>query len=185
MFAHGYCTDFYIADDIADDEQMFHGASTFCEILVRTLERVRCICESRGQSFPEDLVVQSDNTTTQAKNAECSMLLAILVRKFKFQSAVLNFLRVGHTHEDVDQMFAYLLTKVFRRFTFQRPVELADAIRANMRRLIANRGEELVVEHLTHIRNFQAWMDVLHLTLSNCFMKRSGIDPPHFFIFKF
>ena len=42
-----------------------------------------------------------------------------------------------------------------------------------------------MVEHLTHIRNFQAWMDVLHLTLSNCFMKRSSIDPPHSFIFKF
>ena len=159
VIAHGYCTDFHLADD----ETMFHGASTFCELLLITLERVRNICESRGQSFPEHLVVQSDNTTAQTKNAECVKILAVLVRKFKFHTLVLNFLRVGHTHEDVDQMFAVLLSLVLRRIKFQRPCELCDAIRVAMQNVIKNRGEELLVSYLTHIRDFNAWMNCLHV----------------------
>jgi hypothetical protein len=85
VMAHGYCCDFYLADD----EEMFHGASTFCELLTRTLSRVRDICGQRGTPFPAHLVVQSDNTTSQAKNAEVQKFLAILVRKFKFHTIVL------------------------------------------------------------------------------------------------
>ena len=180
VIAHGYCTDFYLADD----ETMFHGASMFCELLTRMLERVRNICESRGQSFPEHLVVQSDNTTAQAKNAECVKFLAVLVRKFKFHTIVLNFLRVGHTHEDVDQMFAVLLSLVLRRIQFQRPCELCDAIQVAMQNVIHARGEELLVSHLTHIRDFKAWMDVCHVGPEGCFLPREGIDAPHSFIFK-
>ena len=66
--AHGYCTDFYIAED----EEMFHGGSRFCEILTRTLARAQSICESRGVAMPSHLCVQSDNTTSQAKNKDVS-----------------------------------------------------------------------------------------------------------------
>ncbi|CAJ1394052.1 unnamed protein product [Effrenium voratum] len=74
--AHGYTCDFYLADD----EDFFHGASFFCEVLTRTLARVQRIAEGRGQRMPEHLVVQSDNTTAQAKNAEVpeELRLAIL-----------------------------------------------------------------------------------------------------------
>ncbi len=181
VIAHGYCCDFYLAED----EEMFHGASTFCEILTRTLERVRKICESRGQRFPEHLVVQSDNTTAQTKNAECAKFFAVLVRKFKFHTVVLNFLRVGHTHEDVDQMFAVLLALVLRRIKFQRPSELCDAIEAAMLNVVRNRGEEMLVAHLTHVRDFNAWMDVLHVGPEGTFLPRKGIDVAHSFTFKF
>ena len=85
--AHGYVTAFYLADD----EAMFHGASTFCEILTRVIALVARVCESRGCKFPEHLVVQSDNTTSQAKNGQVSVFLATLVRKFKFKTCTLNF----------------------------------------------------------------------------------------------
>ena len=118
--AHGYCYDFYLADD----EDFFHGASSSCEMLTRTLARVQRICELRGEEFPEHLVVQSDNTTAQLKNAEAAKFLAMLVRKGRFKSAVLQFLRVGHTHEDVDFMFSLVLALVIRRVRFQIPAEL-------------------------------------------------------------
>lgn len=138
VMAHGYCCDFYLADD----EEMFHGASTFCELLTRTLSRVRDICGQRGTPFPAHLVVQSDNTTSQAKNAEVQKFLAILVRKFKFHTIVLMFLRVGHTHEDVDQMFAVLLTLVLRRTRFQRPEDLRAAMEVALREVVeARRGK--------------------------------------------
>ena len=122
--AHGYCCDFYLADD----ENFFHGASFFCEILTRTLARVRRICAAKGQRMPEHLVVQSDNTTSQAKNAEVFKYLAVLVRKYKFHSAVLNFLRVGHTHEDIDFMFSLVLSLVVRKVRIKVPDDLRVAI---------------------------------------------------------
>ena len=80
--AHGFCTDFYIAED----EDMFHGASAFCEVLTRTIDRVATICATTGQPFPKHLWVQSDNTTSQAKNEEVAKFLALLVGKQKFQT---------------------------------------------------------------------------------------------------
>ena len=46
-------------------------------------------------------MVQSDNTVAQAKNAYVNMFLAYLVGAGLFTSVTLNFLMVGHTHEDV------------------------------------------------------------------------------------
>ena len=181
VMAHGYCCDFYLADD----EEMFHGASTFCEILTRTLSRVQDICAQRGVTPPEHLVVQSDNTTAQAKNAEVQKFLAILVRKFKFHTVVLTFVRVGRAYEDVDQMFAVFLTLVLRRIRFQRPEELRKAIEVALREVVEARGEKLQVALLTHIRNFAAWMNVVHVSVESCFVARGGIDVPHSFTYKF
>ena len=94
--AHGYCTHVYVAD-----ERLSHGASAFCDVLARVLESVRSICKATGRAFPRHLVVQSDNTTAQAKNTYVAMFLAFLVAKYKFSTTNLFFLPVGHTHEDI------------------------------------------------------------------------------------
>jgi hypothetical protein len=94
--AHGYCTQIYIAD-----ENVSHGSSAFCDVLSRVLESVWSICRAEGRAFPKHLVVQSDNTTSQAKNSYVAMFLAYLVAKYKFSSCNLFFLPVGHTHEDI------------------------------------------------------------------------------------
>ena len=94
--AHGYCTCFFMAS-----ERINHGSDAFCEVLSRTIEEVARICKESGWKFPEHLVVQSDNTVAQAKNAYVNMFLAYLVGAGLFTSVTLNFLMVGHTHEDV------------------------------------------------------------------------------------
>ena len=123
--------------------------------------------------MPEHLWIQSDNTTAQAKNSETSKFLAWLVAKYRFQSCSLNFLPVGHTHEDIDQLFGILLGLVLRRTCFQRPAELRDAIQAAMNPIIDSRGEELGVHLLTHIRDFNDWLKPLGQ--QGCrYYKRSG-----------
>ena len=109
--AHGFCTAFYITDD----EVTSHGASHFCEVLTRILDKVQAQCSASSIPFPEHLVVQSDNTTAQAKKSEVGQFLATLVGKYRFKTATLNFLIVGHTHEDVDLMFGIMLSLVLRR----------------------------------------------------------------------
>ncbi|CAJ1363654.1 unnamed protein product, partial [Effrenium voratum] len=144
--AHGYCADFYLADD----ENFFHGASFFCEVLTRTLARVQRMCASRGHAMPDHLVVQADNTTAQAKNSEVVKFLAVLVRKYKFHSAVLNFLQVGHRHEDVDFMFSLLLALVLRKVRIKVPDDLRVAILTGMAPVTAGKGYELNCELMTH-----------------------------------
>lgn len=178
--AHGYCYDFYIADD----ENFFHGASFFCEILIRTLARVQAICASRHQPMPEHLIIQADNTTAQAKNAEVAKLLAVLVGRFRFKTAILEFLRVGHTHEDVDFMFSLLLARVLRKVRFQVPVELCQAILAGMGPVVANRLCELSCHLLSHVRDFNQWMAPLRIHVHNCWVSRNGTVAPHSFTFK-
>ena len=61
--AHGYCIDMYTAP-----EELNHGADAFLEVLCRTIHHVRRICQQRQIPFPRHLVIQSDNTVSQAKN---------------------------------------------------------------------------------------------------------------------
>jgi hypothetical protein len=178
--AHGYCYDFYIADD----ENFFHGASYFCEMLIQTLARVERICASRNQPMPENLVVQADNTTAQAKNEEVAKLLAVLVGRYKFKTAILEFLRVGHTHEDVDFMFSLLLARVLRKVRFQIPNELCQAILAGMGPVVASKRCELACHLLSHVRDFKLWMGPLGIKIHNCWMSRNGKVAPHSFTFK-
>ncbi|CAE7558087.1 unnamed protein product [Symbiodinium sp. CCMP2592] len=178
--AHGFCADFYLADD----ENFFHGASFFCEILTRTLARVQEACRQQGRSMPDHLVIQSDNTTAQAKNAEVANFLGVLVRKFKFQSCVLNFLRVGHTLEDVDFVFSILLAKVLRRCKVMVPEDLRTGILTGMTPVLAPKGYDVNVEILTHVRNFQSWLGAMCVHPHNCYKRREGILAPHSFTFK-
>ena len=163
---------------------MFHGASTCLEILVRTLDRVWHMCRQAGAPYPKHLWLQTDNTTSQAKNAETLLMLAALVARRKFRTVSMNFLRVGHTHEDIDQLFAMLYTSVLRQEPFQTPDELRLKIMAGMSTVIGHRGEDLGVFLLTHLRDWRHWVEAALVRAWNCFLPRLNIDVPHSFTLK-
>ena len=141
--AHGYATMFFIAD-----ETLSHGAAAFCDVLERVIEHVWAACRRSGVSLPLHLVVQSDNTVAQAKNSLTNVFFAYLVAKCKFQTTSLFYLVVGHTHEDIDQLFGVVLGLVLRRIKWQTKHDLAAALVANLRDRVAARGEELIVQTL-------------------------------------
>ena len=116
VLCHGWCTCIYTADEF-----LSHGASAFCEVLCRALDQVLAISQKTGRPMPRHLVIQSDNTTSQAKNSVVSVFLAYLVAKGYFSSATLNFLTVGHTHEDVDRLFAMIILLVLRPKLWETP----------------------------------------------------------------
>ena len=179
-WAHGFCCDFYVSHD----EITPHGASAFCEEIIRTVHHVREICRRNHWQFPEHLVVQSDNTTSQAKNNESGEFLATLVGKKKFLSALLNFLIVGHTHEDVDQLWSVLLSLVIRRHVFHTPEELVAQIQIAMANVFADRSEEVTASLLGSVFDFRTWLDAEGVHLHNCFMSREGVDAVHSFCYK-
>ncbi|XP_062597809.1 uncharacterized protein LOC134259225 isoform X2 [Saccostrea cucullata] len=71
--------------------------------LLKVLEDV-----STNKSLPPTLYLQADNSAKDNKNYILMGLLANLVRRGIFKKVKLSFLMVGHTHEDVDQMFSRL-----------------------------------------------------------------------------
>ena len=179
VLCHGWCTCVYSADEF-----LSHGASAFCEILCRALDRVREISRKTGRPMPKHLVIQSDNTTAQAKNSLASLFLAFLVAKGHFATATLNFLTVGHTHEDVDRMFALILLLVLRPLSWETPMELNELIEKALTPFIVAKKEELVVQEIGKIRDFDAWLGSMGIQLHNAFVSRNGREASHAFTYK-
>ena len=68
------------------------------EVIHRTLSTL--------QTLPPTLYLQLDNAASSNKNRYVFGYLAFLVQKRVFETIELTFLPVGHTHEDIDQMFS-------------------------------------------------------------------------------
>ena len=178
--AHGWTCEFFLSDD----EVLSHGAGHFCEVLSQTLNRVAAMAAQEGKEMPRHLVIQSDNTTSQAKNSLVGQFLATLVAQGKFETCTLNFLEVGHTHEDVDLAFGILLARVLQRHRVQCPAELATLIQIEMATWARSRGEDCQCTVLTRIRDFGAWLEPQGVHIHNCWVSRGGISAPHSFAYK-
>ena len=179
VLCHGWCTCIYTADEF-----LSHGASAFCEVLCRALGQVLAISQKTGRPMPRHLVIQSDNTTAQAKNYVVSVFLAYLVAMGYFSSATLNFLTVGHTHEDVDRLFAMILLLVLRPKLWETPEEMNALFAEALRPLTEAKKEELIVEEVRHIRDFDGWLGAMGVHLHNAFVTRKGIEASHAFTYK-
>jgi len=154
------------------------------QLRVQTIEAAWAICKRTGRQLPQHLVTQSDNTVAQAKNSFVTMMLAYLVSKYKFASTNLFFLMVGHTHEDIDQLFGVVCSLIQRKHHYEVPEDLMAFLQANLASKFTLKGEEFHVVRLTTVRDFAAWLAPLNITLSNAFANRDGIEAPHAFAFK-
>ena len=96
----------------------------------------------------------------------------------------MNFLTVGHTHEDIDAIFALLLSRVLKRVRFQSPEELIGFIDAGLKPHFEQKKEQFWVNFLDHVYDYAQWMKPLCIHLFNAFVTREGIDAPHSFAFK-
>ena len=148
---HGICTDFFLNDD---DLPM--GANGFCEIVWRLMDRVMERSQVTGRSKPQHLVLQADNTVAQAKNNGTGNFLAELAARGLVATATINFLMVGHTHEDVDQLFAALCHQtVLMRSAWEETIDdMKAVIAAGMTPAIDARGESCNVHRLKVIGEF-------------------------------
>ena len=105
--AHGFRVDIYLAD-----EDMIIGSSWCMDMVMRTVDEVWHQCQRSGQQFPLDLSIQADNTSREIKNSIAGRTLALLALHGVFRVCAHNHLRVGHSHEDVDQLFGLIARPV-------------------------------------------------------------------------
>ena len=91
----------------------------------------------------------------------------MLVAKQKFSTATLNFLPVGHTHEDIDLLWAVVMARILNKFNIQTPDEFVQ-LEWNVRCLPCQR---LVCDAvgLERVRDFQLWLKPWGIHVCNCF----------------
>ncbi|KAL5017771.1 hypothetical protein ScPMuIL_005146 [Solemya velum] len=81
--------------------QYRHDANLTMNVLLKNLWDI-----SKGKPLPPVLYLQADNCFRENKNKFVLALLELLVHKEVFYEIQMSFLYVGHTHEDIDQMFS-------------------------------------------------------------------------------
>ena len=72
--------------------------------------------------------MQSDNTAAQAKSQYVTLVVARLVHKGLFDTATLSCGRVGHTHEDIGQLFSVVVTLSFMCHHHEVPSEFRTVV---------------------------------------------------------
>ena len=78
-----------------------HDSDLAIEIICRTLQRIL----EAGHPLAPVLYLQMDNCWRENKNQHVLTFLALLLKLRLFRKIKLNFDLVGHTHEDIDQLF--------------------------------------------------------------------------------
>ena len=117
-WAHGRTLDIACAD--ADTRK---DASTQFEVISRTLNSFAADGILHTECFPQGLWMQQDNAPNNCKNSKVFKLAAMMVLKGIFRFVCLAYLVKGHTHEDIDQVFAQILAVLFSK-----PFSTADEV---------------------------------------------------------
>lgn len=71
--------------------------------------------------FPCKLFIQLDNTCRENKNQYVLCFFAAMVQLGLFTEIQLGFLMVGHTHEDIDQLFSCVSRHLNRHSAYKLP----------------------------------------------------------------
>jgi hypothetical protein len=123
-----------------------HDPNLTCHIINRSLLTLE-------GPIPPIFKLQLDNTSKENKNSTILIYMALLVFTGVFDIAEINFLLVGHKHEDIDQLFsrvAQLLRKSI--------VKTAPALLALLTKSFTKEGKPPVVERVsTNVANIREW----------------------------
>ena len=126
------------------------GANVIIDVLYRTLKAI----VAKGEKLPETLYLQLDNTVKQNKNRFLLGFLGMLVQAGVFKHIILSFLPVGHTHEDIDQLFSRIVIALLCR-NARSYEELAGVLRGCYRDKELRR---LQIHWVASVRNFSDYI---------------------------
>ena len=93
------------------------------------------------------------------------------------------FLMVGHTHEDVDQLFVVVCAYLGRRRDFQAAMDVSEHLTEALHERVARKGEEFKASWVSGVRDYNAWLNQLQVRLYHAFSNRHGDVAPHSFRF--
>lgn len=159
-----------------------HGSNITIETLHRVLDVEFRI--GNGEPFkPRVLYLQLDNTTKQCKSQYVLGFLALLVAWGVFREVVVSFLPVGHTHEDIDQLFSRIALYLRKNDATSR-LGFRDAIVAGFR--TSKWGATTLAGDIESAANLSDWLEQYlapMAQISSGPVRRDGIYKFHQFKF--
>jgi hypothetical protein len=144
--AHGHGTYCYLYDDNCEQGN---------NVTIDTLHRVLVHLIKKNGSLPPKLYLQLDNTSKQCKGQWLFYYLAALVDHGVFEKIVTSFLPVGHTHEDIDQMFSRVATRFRTRNAFDME-QMVNVVRSSYTYTLT--GEHPQTEYVQSVVNFKGFV---------------------------
>jgi hypothetical protein len=125
----------------------------------------------RCTGLPLGLHIQQDNTSREGKNQFILRFAAMMVLLKIFRWVTLGFLRMGHTHDNLDQIFAQVVTAI-RHSIFDTPDNVVEVLERLCRRS-KEIGSQLQSEaaRLGETACWKAWGDRVGVTFSGHTMK--------------
>jgi hypothetical protein len=154
------------------------GSDLTLEAIMTCIEETRRVANETGRKMPEHLWVQLDNTPAENKNRFLLQALAALVDRGIFTSATAAFLRVGHTHEDLDGLWGINQTVLGNALSWDTPDDIIGLTRKVMESLLTD--ERVFVERMDFVRAWKKWgapLDVRFQGIAN------GPGSQHFYRF--
>ena len=121
---------------------------------------------ANGKQLPPVLFVQLDNTTKQNKGRYVNAFLCLLIHFKVFTRIYVCFLPVGHTHEDIDQMFSRFAIALRGRNMLSRD----DMTRVLEDGFTFEGGTRPKVEHWDRLANISDWLKA-YITLPQGVMR--------------
>ena len=112
--------------------------------------------------LPEVLYIQLDNATGENKNRFVLFFCALLVGAGVFEKVKLSFLPVGHTHEDIDQLFSRFAESLRRMDCFSWD-DLERIIRSSYH---SENGSQPEVVRNPKVADFKGWMEFKKIDIS-------------------
>ena len=122
-------------------------------ITIQVIKDVILDTQRREGTLPPKLFLQLDNTTKQNKGKYLFGFLAHLMYSGVFKSVEVSFLPVGHTHEDIDQMFSRM--SVYLR-SHNAPCRRSMGI--CIERAYTKNGQSPVVVHWDNVANISGFL---------------------------
>jgi hypothetical protein len=127
-----------------------------------------------------EFCIQLDNTSSMNKNNIVLWWLAVQVAARNIGSASLNFLRTGHSHEDIDQMFGEIAKWIVRRLRIAHSVDdVISSLRDFFKQYTRLYEVLKFVTRMDWIRDWKSWV----LLLEKKFVGIAGMSAPHVFEF--
>ena len=151
-------------------------------MLLDAIHHLRDDCKRLNKCLPDTIIVQSDNTSSQAKNKWGNLCISLSTAKLMARSSDINYSQVGHTQEYIDQVSATMHKVVATKSKSNCPDELVNRLQHQFVPIIKGHhgggGCACPVQRLEALVGIKAWISNLRTTLDHGFIRRKEDATP-------
>ena len=100
------------------------------------------------------LWLQSDNTVKEIRNQYGHKMLASMAQSGLWVVASCHHLQVGHTHEDIDAVFALVAVALLTAPSLQTPMDIAKRIESRIASIWTSKGLHFSIQLVDTVPRF-------------------------------